>query len=288
MIYYLLLLLMPVISCGQYVSQKQYNLKTQRPNAILFSAFTAFIALLFFVFTSGFNFDFNLRLIPYSVSYAIAYSLAYIGTVLAVRYGPMAIASLILSFTLIFPAFYGVIVRDDELGFIKILGFVFLFFAMLLANFHPNSGQKISTKWIICVAVAFLGNGVCSIATNMQVDFVAKPAGADYKHEYMIIALSISTLFLLIYGLVTSKSIKHDITSCAKYATANGVCNALVNLISLTLIGNIPNTVLYPTSSGLGMIVTFIMCFMIYKERFRKRQYVGYVCGVISIILLNI
>ena len=133
---------MPVISCGQYVSQKQYNLKTQRPNAILFSAFTAFIALLFFVFTSGFNLDFNPKLIPYSVSYAIAYSAAYIGTVLAVRYGPMAIASLILSFTLIFPTFYGVIVRDDELGFIKILGFVFCFLQCFLLISVPEPVRR--------------------------------------------------------------------------------------------------------------------------------------------------
>lgn len=280
---------MPVISCGQYMAQKQYNLKTQTPNAILFSAITAFIALLFFVFTSGFNLDFNPKLIWYSVGYALGYSSAYIATVLAVRYGSMAIASLILSFTLIFPAFYGVIVRGDELGFVQIVGFVFLFSAMFLSKSHSTSeGKKVSPKWVICVIIAFVGNGVCSIASNMQVDFVAVPAGLDYKHEFMIIALSISAVLLFVCGLISSKDIKHDLATCTKYSSVNGICNAAVNLISLSLIGKIPNTVLYPTSSGLGMIVTFLMCFIIYKERFRKRQYLGYVFGVISIVLLNL
>ncbi len=271
------------------MAQKQYNLKTQTPNAILFSAITAFMALLFFVFTSGFDLQFTAKLVPYSISYALGYSAAYIATVLAVRYGSMAIASLILSFTLIFPTFYGVIVRGDDLGLIQILGFVFLFSAMFLSKSHSTAeGKKVSPKWVICVVIAFLGNGVCSIASNMQVDFVAKPVGLDYKHEFMIIALLVSTVLLLVCGLVSSKNIKTDIISCTKYSSINGICNAAVNLISLTLIGKIPNTVLYPTSSGLGMIVTFIMCFVIYKERFRKRQYLGYGFGVISIILLNL
>jgi len=287
--YYLLLLTMPVISCGQYMAQKQYNLKAKTPNAILFSAITAFIALLFFVFTSGFNLQFNLKLIPYSVSYALGYSAAYIATVLAVRYGSMAIASLILSFTLIFPTFYGVLVRGDRLGVIQIIGFVFLFSAMFLSKSHSTStGKKVSPKWAICVLIAFIGNGVCSIASNMQVDFVAKPAGIDYKHEFMVIALLVSTVLLLICGLISSKNIKSDLICCTKYSSLNGICNAAVNLISLSLIGKIPNTVLYPTSSGLGMIVTFIMCFVIYHERFRKRQYLGYLFGVVSIILLNL
>ena len=93
-------------------------------------------------------------------------------------YGSMAIASLILSFTLIFPTFYGVIVRGDELGFVQIVGFVFLFSAMFLSKSHSTSeGKKVSPKWLICVIIAFVGNGVCSVASNMQVDFVAVPAG---------------------------------------------------------------------------------------------------------------
>ncbi len=281
--------MMPVISCGQYVAQKQYTIKAQTPNAILFSGITAFMALLFFVFTSGFDLDFNLKLLPYSISYAISYSSAYIGTVLAVKYGSMAIASMILSFTLIFPTFYGVLVRGDELGALKIIGFIFLFSAMFLSKSHSTAqGKKTSTKWLICVIVAFLGNGVCSISSNMQIDFVGVPAGEDYKHEFMIIALAISSILLITYGLIASGGIRGNFALCTKYAAGNGVCNAAANLISLSLIGKIPNTVLYPTSSGLSMIVTFLMCLLIYREHFRKRQYLGYSFGVIAIILLNL
>ncbi len=289
MFYYLLLLIMPVISCGQHVAQKQYTLSASTPNAILFSGITAFMALIFFVVTSGLDLSFNIKLLPYSLGYAVSYSSAYIGTVLAVKYGSMAIASMVLSFTLIFPTFYGVIVRGDELGILKIIGLIFLFSAILLSKTHTTfEGKKTSAKWLICVIVAFLGNGVCSISSNMQIDFVGIPAGEDYKHEFMIIALSVSTILLVICGLFYSNNIKEDFKACTKYAIGNGTCNAAANLINLSLIGKIPNTVIYPTSSGLSMIVTFLMCLLVYREHFRKRQYVGYCFGVISIILLNV
>ena len=280
---------MPVISCGQYAAQKQYNLKTQTPNAILFSAITSFIALLFFTVTSGFKLDFNIKLIPYSLGYALGYSAAYVATVLAVRYGSMAIASLILSFTLIFPLVYGVVVRGDELGLVQITGLVFLFSAVFLSKSQSTGeSKKVSAKWVICVVIAFAGNGLCSIVANMQVDFVAAPLKTDFKHEFMIIALAVSSIVLFIWGIIASKNIKQDFIYCTKYSSVNGICNAIVNLISLSLIGKIPNVILYPTGSGLGMVVTFLMCFILYKERFKKRQYLGYCFGVISIILLNL
>ena len=64
MIYYLLLLCMPLVSSLQSVAQKQYNIKNEKPNVILFSALTSLIALCFFLITSRFELTFDLRLVP--------------------------------------------------------------------------------------------------------------------------------------------------------------------------------------------------------------------------------
>ena len=45
MIYYLLLLLQPVVSSCQSIAQKQYTLRAKSPNVLLFSALTSLIAL---------------------------------------------------------------------------------------------------------------------------------------------------------------------------------------------------------------------------------------------------
>lgn len=283
MMYYLLLLLMPVMSCCQTASQKQYTVKHSSPNVILFSAVTSVIAFFFFLFTSGFQLEFRWALVPYALCFGVAYAAAWVGTVLALRYGLMAISTLIISFSLIFPTVYGIIL-GESVTWVTVAGMALLFLAMVLVNLQFGKGGRFSWKWFLCVMVAFFGNGVCSISQNLQ----KRALGESYTHEFMMIALICASVLLFGYALMTSKNIRADFRACLPYSAANGIANAVSNFLLLTMIGNIPNTVLYPTNSALGMIASFLLGHLKYKERFGKLQYIGYVMGVISIILLNL
>ena len=282
MIWYLLLLCMPVAVCCQSISQKQYNLKTQEPNVILFSAITSLIALCFFLITSRLELEFTPQLVPYALGFAVCYASAWVGTVLAVRYGLMAISTLIVSCSLVFPTVYGIL-QGENVTPKTIAGLLLLFAAIILVNLKFDKNSRFSWKWFGCVMVAFLGNGVCSIMQNMQ----KRALGEGYKHEFMIIALLAAFVLLMLYALCTSKNIRADFRACLPYSAANGVANAINNFLMLTLIGNIPNTVLYPTNSALNMILTFLLAFFGYRERFSRPQYIGYALGVASIVLLN-
>ena len=283
MIYYLLLLCLPVVNCCQSIAQKQYNLKYEKTNVILFSAVTSVMALGFFLITSGLKLEFDAALIPYALAFAVAYSSAWVGTVLAVRYGLMAISSLIVSCSLIFPTVYGIMLGEPVTATV-IIGMGLLLAAIVMVNLKFDKSAKFTWKWFACVMVAFFGNGLCSITQNMQ----KRALGDSYSHEFMTIALAAASLMLLGYAALTSKNLRGDFKACLPYSVANGAANAVINFLMLLLIGNIPNTVLYPTNSALNMIATFLLAFFAYKERFSKTQYVGYVLGIASIILLNI
>ncbi len=283
MFYYLLMPLIPMISACQSISQKQYTLKNKSPNVILFSAITSLIAFFFFLITSGFDLNFDIRLVPYALGFAVCYASAWVGTVMALRYGLMALSSLIVSFSLVFPTVYGII-HGEAVTPLVIIGLTLLGAAIVLINLKSGQKGRFSVKWLLCVAVAFVGNGFCSIMQNMQ----KRTLGDSYTHEFMLIALSAAFVLLMGYALLTSRNIVADLKGCLPYSTMNGVANALVNFLTLTLIGRIPNTVLYPTNSALGMLVTFLLAFFGYKERFTKMQYIGYVLGAASIVLLNL
>lgn len=283
MFYYFLLLLLPVVSCVQSISQKQYNYKVEKPNAIVFSFVTSVIALLFFLITSGFQLEFHASLIPYSVLYGIGYASAWVGTVLAVKYGSMALSTMITSCSLIFPVTYGIIIGDTITPQI-ILGMVFLLASIVLVNLKFSGKSGFSLKWFIAVMASFIGNGLCSTMQNMQKHHL----GDTYSHEFMIIALVTASLLLLIYALVTSKNFLSDMKGCLVYTAANGTANGVINLLLLTLIGNIPAAVLYPSVSALNLTAIFLLAFFAYKERFSYVQYLGYALGTVSIVLLNI
>lgn len=283
MLHYLLLLCLPVVNCCQNIAQKQYNLKYKSPNVILFSAVTSVIALGFFLITSGLRLDFSPRLIPYALGFALGYSAGWVGTVLAVRYGLMAISTLIVSCSLIFPTVYGILLGEAVTPTV-VVGIVLLLTAFVLVNLKFDKSSRFSWKWFACVMVAFFGNGLCSITQNMH----KRVLGDSYSHEFMIIALGAASALLFGYALLTSRDIRSDFRACLPYSAANGAANAVINFLVLMLIGRIPNTVLYPTSSALNMIGTFLLAFFAYKERFSRMQYVGYVLGMASIVLLNL
>ena len=283
MIYYLLLLLYPFVATSQSIAQKQYTLREKSPNVLLFSALTSLIALFFFLITSRFDLQFDARLVPYALGFAVCYASAWAGTVFALRFGSMALSTLIISCSLIFPTTYGLILGEAATPTV-LTGIFMILAAIVLVNLKSGGKEKFSLKWFFCTMVAFIGNGVCSIMQNMQ----KRALGESFTHEFMIIALSASFVLLLIAACLTSKSVRSDFKTCLPYASANGVANALVNFLMMTMIGNIPNTVLYPSVSALNMLLAFLLAFIAYKERFSLIQYIGYAMGAFSIVLLNL
>jgi len=166
-----------------------------------------------------------------------------------------------------------------------ILGVLMLLTAIVLVNLKLNRRDKLSMKWILYVALSFAGNGTCSIVQNIE----KRALGETFTHEFMIIGLAAAFVFLIAFACVKSgKAVGKELKICLPYGAGNGLSNAMVHFLMMTMIGNIPNTIMYPTGSALGMVVAFLLAYVVYKERFTKPQYAGYALGVLSIILLNI
>ena len=286
MIYYLLLLIgLPMSNTLQSVAQKQYSMKKDSSNVLLFSAVTTVVALCFFLITSGFRLDFTARQLPFALAFAVSYAIGWVTSMLALQYGSMALTSLIISLALVFPTLYGIL-QGEAVSVPVAAGFVLLVAAMVLVNLNSRGGYQFSLKWFICAIIPFFTNGVCGIAQTMS----KQQLGDAYSHEFMIIALSVAAVLLFGYTFL-HRGDSHpakELRVCLPFALANGVGNALVNFLMLFLIGNIPNTVLFPTNSALGMASAFLLAFFIYKERFSKTQYLGYVLGAASVVLLNL
>ena len=281
--YYLLLLCQNVVGAFAKIVQKQYNLKVEKPNVLLFSAITSVFALCFFVITSGLRLEFDARLIPYSLCYAVAYAVGWVGLVKAVKFGLLAITWMIVNSSLIFPLIYGIALGEVVTPLIGI-GLVLLFVSIILVNLKQEGKNRISAQWFFWVTLGFAGNGGCLLVSNMY----KRALGETFHHEFMIIALSAAAVMLLLAAVKAGVNFREDLKLCALYAVPNGLANAATTLLMLILIGNIPNTILYPTNSALGMIMTFLVAFFLYRERFSKVQYIGYVIGIVSAVLLNI
>lgn len=280
---YLLLAVVIVMVSIQSVLAKQYDLLAKERNVFFFSAVTSFAALLFFVISAGFKFTFSSDYLLYSVGFGIAYVTCNVAGYYALAWGAMSITGLVTSYSLIIPTFYGLLALDEKLSTLGIVGIVCLFVSIFLIN-DSKEKATFSLKWVICLVIAFVGNGMCSTVQKMQ----QLACDGAYKNDFMIVALIIVTASALVMALIRKENIKEGIGLCTGLGVLKGVANGIVNLLVMVLAGLIPNAILFPSISAGGIVLGFVIAVAIYKERLSKQQLVGYVVGTVSVVLLNL
>lgn len=278
---YLLLTVVIFMVAAQNIVEKQYNIKVQNGNAILFAGISSLVAMAFFVISSGFKITLECSIIGYSIAFSVAYALTNIGIVQAIRHGSLGITMLIFSYSMIIPTFYGVIALNEPVTVYTWTGLFLLAVALFLLNFK-NETIKFSLKWVVFTLMAFVGNGMCSTVQKIQ----QSAFDGAYKHEFMIISLFITGVFLI---LISFRGHKSEMTlKMLPFAVCKGLANAIVNLLVMILTGIIPNILLFPLISAGGIVLGFFAAVFMYKEKLSVVQYIGYGIGVASVVILNL
>ena len=248
-----------------------------------FNAIISAAALLFFAVTAT-KLDFDISFIPYSIGFAVSYAIATVFLVLAIAYGSLSLTSLFFSYSLMIPTLYGLVFLKDDISVVFILGLALLVVSLFLVNKNDKKA-KFSFKWIICVILAFLGNGMCTVVQNMQqVAF-----DGAYKNEFMIVALAIVALVMSIMSLIKErKAMKVYAKAGWHWALICGLLNGMVNLFVMILSRSMPVSVMFPLISAGGLVVTYLVSRFVYKESLTKLQFVGFILGLAAVVFLNI
>jgi len=268
---------------GQNVVKKPYTQKTNGNGVFFFTAILSAAALLFFVLTSS-GLTFKLSFVPYSVAFAVSYALASLFAVLAIAYGSLSLTSLITSYSLMIPTFYGLTVLNDDIGKGFWVGLVFLIISLFLIN-KKDKNVKFSLKWIICVIIAFIGNGMCSVVQKMQQEEFKEA----YKNEFMIVALAIVTVVMLVLTLIKERDgLKLYSKAGWHLALVCGALNGMVNLFVMILSNRMAVSIMFPMISAGGLVVTYIVSRFLYKEKLSRMQFLGFIFGLAAIVFLNI
>lgn len=280
----LLLLTIVVFISVQQVTKKTYNSKVTG-GTLSFSAASCAAALVIFLITSGGKLNFNTEFLVYSVLFAVSYSVAVVLGVLAISTGPLSLTSLLTSFSLLIPTFYGILALDEPVSPNLFLGLGLLAAALVLINIEKKGEKKITLQWILYVVLAFIGNGVCS--TVQKVQQIA--CEGRYKSEFMIVALVISIVALSILALITEKKqIIDHLKKGAVLYTVCGLANGVVNFLVIFLATRMAASVMFPVISAGGIVLTFLISLFVYKEKLSKWQILGSALGLLSVIFLNL
>ena len=266
---------------GQNILKKIFNLRTGG-GVYFFTLLSASAALLFFLVTGG-KPEFSLDLLPYSAAFGASYAVALVFSVMAVSCGSLSLTTLINSYSLMLPTFYGLLFLKEPVSAGLIPGLALLVVSLVLVNKKTES-TPITAKWVISVVLAFVGNGFCSIFQKMQ----QSAFDGAFKNEFMILAL---LMVVAVMAVLMLKSERHKIKACAKgwwCCLAGGTLNGMVNLFVMILAGTMAVSLMFPIISAGGIVITFFVSRWVYHEKLTRQQLIGFALGVLSVIFLNL
>jgi drug/metabolite transporter (DMT)-like permease len=268
---------------GQNIAKKFYTEKTGTNGTYLYSSLTALFSMLFFLLTSK-NISWNSEVVPYSIAFALSFATSSLFGLLAVASGPLSLSSLMISYSLMIPTFYGIIFLKEPISICFVIGLAMLAISLFLVN-KKNDKCPVTPKWLLFVFLSFAGNGLCSTVQKMQqIKF-----DGEYKNEFMIISLAIVFLIFAVATLVTNKdNFKSNFYHARFIAVSAGAMNGIVNLLVMVLSGTMAVSVMFPLISAGGIIVTYVVSKVFYKEKLTKIQFAGFLTGLASIVFLNI
>lgn len=267
----------------QSVLRKQYTVRTGGNGVYTYTVLSGIGTLIFFLVTSK-DLNFQPGILPYAVWFAASYILAGIFGLKATAEGSLSLTSLIVNCALIIPTLYGLIFLKEPGSIFLYIGIAFLFVAMILVN-KTSETMPITWKWLLYVTIAFAGNGMCSVSQKIQQD-AFEGAG---KNELMIIALGIVVVVNAALMIATDRK---QLGVFFKSGWANGLlagsANGVVNLFVMIMLGLMPASVVFPLISGGSIVLTYAVSRVFYKEKLSLRQTVGFLFGILSIVLLNL
>jgi len=284
---FFLIIIASVINQAESILIKRYN-KKYFHGGFVFTAIVSFFSMLFFLVTdlvtdkNGLNF--SREILIYGVIAGIFFAAASVLTFIALGCGSYVLSRLILSYGVLIAIVQGMFFGE------KPSVFCWIGIALVLVSIYLFKGKdeidsvKITKKWVITIVLSVLLAGAFGIIQRSQ----QREFSHMYDNEFMIAALAVSSILLMVVGVITDgKYLVAIMKNGGLYACGAGLSNGATNFLNLLAYSIAPISLVAPLNSGAGMIVAFLVAKIFFKEKFTVLQYTGVALGAVALVLFN-
>lgn len=276
----LLYLLNVVGSAGQSTCSKYYASKGGSVN--LYNLNKAAVALLVFLIVGLWKgMSFHVPTILWGFGYGACICVGSFAGFTALGLGPMALTSMIASFSLLIPFVVGVTAWNETLSMWGILGIILLVISIVLLNFKKID-DRLSLKWTFFTFLTLFVTGIASVFQKQhQMNYPGL-----YRTEFMVASMLCMLVMLLVVVLVKG-TVKTEVRFCVP-GSIGGFLEGVATYIVLYLAATQNASVLFPVVSVAKIIAVWCIGRMAFKEQLKLWQTIGLVAGIAAIALLNL
>jgi len=284
--YYFLLFVIIIAVGVQSIFRKEFNIKTDGAQSApyVFNLLAAAAAVIFLMFFGLADYTFHLPTLIYSLFFGAMFEVAVVTILYALMYGSLSLTSLLLSYSIILPAIYGILFLGEPFRITTAVGLLLLVVSLYLFN-KKNETLKITKKWLFYITLLFISNGACSII--MKVHAVKYPD--MYQTEFLGTAmLFVALINAVILIFVKKGGIGNAFRRGCYLAAPNGICNVGANLLLMMLSSAIPASIVFPVVAAGGIVTAYVISRFMYKEKMSAIQNIAFIISLISITVLNL
>ncbi len=218
----------------------------------------------------------------FGLIFGLATAFAGVFTLKALSCGPMSFTILIMTSSMILPAFSGALIWHEDLSPLKIIGTLMMIFAAYFTTAKDDGGT--SLKWLGYSMAAFLFQGSIGIMQKIQ----QNSSYAEESTPFLTVAFMISALSCFLFSKLTSAK-DGSISIKSRILLPAAVCGAAIaflNVINLYLSGVLPSALMFPVQNGGTTVLSVLCAIVIFREKLSKRKMMGLAIGMAALLLL--
>lgn len=287
---YFLLAISTLMATGKSVVFKKIGVDSKSLRQFLrFNGLSFSVAALTALALSGFDFNTLFRLSPYSavmsVLLALSITVTYLAQIKALSLGNSSATMLIYSCGFLIPVVFGAVSYKETLSVADLFAVVLLIISLFLI-IAPEKRTKISFKWLLLSLIAMTGSGCTAILQKIH-------QHSPFADEFMGLSILEFIVAAIILSLLTFLAPK--VSQCRRLTRKEGAVGALngiflgvLSLLNLNLAGKLPAIILFPVYNIGSIILTGILCTILYKEKNTPKGIIGFAVGCIAIMMIGV
>lgn len=235
------------------------------------------------------DFEFDVRVIGYSVLYGLLYTVAMFGMFKAYGCGPVSLTAFVKQLSLVGVAFWGFLFWDTPVEVNIVIGLVLIVASLLLCFKRKKEAKAhvVSLKWLGFALMLLVGNAGCSIVQKYQ----QLAFGGRFGNQLMFFGVGFSAITCLILYLKGERCGVKDVQKKASLLCpmVAGLSSTILNLLILLMLSTtLSESVIFPGVAVGGLILTTVFSLIAYKERLTCIQWLGLAIGMVGLVLLNL
>lgn len=220
------------------------------------------------------------------IIFGVVTSLSNLFKMLSLSTGPMNITILVTTSSMIIPTMSGIFFGESfsiaKLCIVILLiGFIYLYISKNSAS--KDDDVKVNKKWLLYCILAFVSIGMVGVIQKIH-------QSSAYKSEVSGF-LFIAFICAIIFCFFRSRSCEQKLILDKKLILIGLICGGCtfgMNYINLKLSGLLPSQLFFPLVNGSTIVLSSLFSVIVFKEKLSKRQTIGLVGGIVSLIAICI